>query len=228
MLTLVTPQTQHIHYRALNESFRLRHRVLIGYEKWDGLEPVGDREIDAFDTEEAYYLLAHDEPLGPVKGCVRFVPSDCPTLSSEIFAYLFEGGAPPKGEHLFDVSRFVVDPDVRSSDHVSSITADLNCGWIEFGLAMGLEGLTAVVDYRHLQRYLALGISIEPLGLPQRISDNQLIAVCIETSEENAASMRRCSRRADPVLTPHQVAVLKSCAKRTAQVERLKLMEVEA
>ncbi|MBN4046665.1 GNAT family N-acetyltransferase [bacterium AH-315-P15] len=204
MLDVITPSTQEDHQSELREMFELRYRALIKHERWEALSSADNREVDEFDTERAYYLLSRIKAEGPIVGCVRFVSSEGPTLSSETFSHLFETAGLPTGRDIFDVSRFVVDPAIRSKETISPITSELYCGWMEFGMALGLKALTAVVDLRHMQGVIARGVKVEPLGLPIESGKMRILGVLIPTDQENLDAMRAYRGLQKPVLSQSQ------------------------
>ncbi|MEC5293601.1 acyl-homoserine-lactone synthase [Aurantimonas sp. C2-3-R2] len=71
----------------LEQHFRLRHDIYVGERGWHNLARPDGREVDAFDTEDAVYLLGILPGKGVVAGS-RLVPSVKPHLMSDVFPQL--------------------------------------------------------------------------------------------------------------------------------------------
>jgi acyl-homoserine lactone synthase len=77
----------------LEQHFRLRHEIYVGERGWHDLARRDGREVDAFDNDDAVYLLGILPDKGVVAGS-RLVPSLKPHLMSEVFPQLAEDGVP--------------------------------------------------------------------------------------------------------------------------------------
>ena len=85
--------------RYVEQMFRLRHEIYVGERAWSDLERADGREVDAFDTDDAVYLLGLDSDKGVVAGS-RLVPSLKPHLLSDVFPQLAPHGVPVSYTHL--------------------------------------------------------------------------------------------------------------------------------
>jgi acyl-homoserine lactone synthase len=72
---------------ALDQHYVLRKKIYMDERNWRALRDVNGRERDQFDMESSVYLLAID-PQGQVAGGTRLLPSEGPTLLSEVFPQL--------------------------------------------------------------------------------------------------------------------------------------------
>jgi len=204
VLDIITPLNHKLYCDTLEEMFELRYRVLIEHDDWKGLHTDKHRETDDFDTENSYYVVSRVTSDGPLVGCLRFCSSLHPTLSSEVFPHLFKAGGLPATSDIFDVSRFLVDPRLRSSEHQSPISNELFCSWMEFGVILGLAGTTAVVEMKHLQHSLASGMDVAPLGLPVKVDGMEIIGVKFATNQKNLKIMRAMRAIDGPVFSRQQ------------------------
>jgi len=102
------------HYEAaLEQSYRLRHRIYIQELKWRGLPPRDDgRELDQFDTAEAVHLLYLEGDR--VLGGTRLVPTTEPHLLSEVFAHFASIRGVPRQPDIAEWTRFYVAPERRA------------------------------------------------------------------------------------------------------------------
>ncbi len=88
MIHVVTRENRHLYTSRLEEYFRVRHEIYVEERKWEELRRPDGLERDQFDTDDATYLMAIDRDR--VVGGVRLVPTDRPTLLSDVFPYLAE------------------------------------------------------------------------------------------------------------------------------------------
>src|SRR3546814_8960028 len=104
-------------------------------------------EIDAFDALHPIYLLHRAEDSGRIQGCVRLLPSIGPTMLSETFAALLEGGAAPADPAVWESSRFALDVERGDSSMTRGLaraTCELLAGMLEFALRRRLTGIVTV------------------------------------------------------------------------------------
>lgn len=190
----------------LDDMFRFRYRVFVEQLGWKGLGNRAKREIDQFDTEFAIHLVvpSPDDP-GRVIGCTRFVPTMVGTLTSEYFPHLINLLDLPVGERFYDNSRRAVSEDHRGGRGRESVGGQLSCAVFEFGLALGLQGITAVMDLDYVVTLLSQGLHIKPFGHPKKDGNDTIMAVEIEVSESSLSVARKVYDIDEPVLTPENV-----------------------
>lgn len=180
--------------------FRMRHRVLVDKKGWEEIRKPDGIECDEFDRDDAIYLIATDFN-GSVAGCVRFTPSLSPNLTSEHFLQLCDLEVPPRGEGIYDASRLVVEHNLQKRARASVIASELICGCIEAGIAMGLDEFTAVMNVPYVTLSLSMGWDIRPLGTPQQVGDEAVIAVKVKTNEKQLAQARQSRKYPKRVLS---------------------------
>src|SRR3546814_17561418 len=105
MILLVTPDRYGQYSDELAQMYRLRYRVFKKRLGWD-VESSGGVEIDVFDALHPVYLLQRADDSGRIQGCVRLLPSTGPTMLSETFTALLDGGAVPAHPAVWECSRF--------------------------------------------------------------------------------------------------------------------------
>src|SRR5690242_9962772 len=95
---------------ALNDMFRLRHDVFIKEMGWK-LKTQNGIERDQYDTSRTLYLVESDDD-GEVICCVRMNATDSPTMLSEVFPEMCEGG-PPNSATTWELTRGAIARSVR-------------------------------------------------------------------------------------------------------------------
>ena len=143
---------QHAH--SVYEMHQLRHRVFKERLGWD-VTSSGGLEVDEYDAAGPTYLLYQEREKGPVRGCVRLLPTTGPYMLAETFPLLLGDRAAPRGLHVWEASRFAVDGDVRRSSKLAHGAAELIAGVHEFALMRRLAEVVVVVDVR-MERVLRL------------------------------------------------------------------------
>nr|WP_246742361.1 acyl-homoserine-lactone synthase [Microvirga splendida] len=73
---VITADNQGFYKNKLEEYFHLRHEVFVNERKWRDLHQPDGRDIDAYDNQNAVYLLAIDQDR--VVGGQRLYPTLCP------------------------------------------------------------------------------------------------------------------------------------------------------
>jgi acyl-homoserine lactone synthase len=58
---VITKENEHLYQEQMEEYFHLRQEIFVNERGWRDLNCIGGREIDAYDNENAVYLLAIDQ-----------------------------------------------------------------------------------------------------------------------------------------------------------------------
>ena len=83
MIDCVTWETAHLFGEAWISHHRLRHRLFVERQGWEG-PTHNSLEYDQFDTPAAVYLLWRDEA-GQARGVTRLIPTERPYMLKEIW-----------------------------------------------------------------------------------------------------------------------------------------------
>lgn len=183
---------------ALEEQFRLRHEIYVGERGWRDLARPDGREVDAFDTEAAVYLLGLDRA-GSVLAGSRLVPSLCPHLMSAVFPGLAEGRV-PRAADVWEWTRFFVVPALREAGRSSRAAGLVYCGLLEFCLWRGIRSLTIVCEPYWLDRLAALGWAPRRLGPVLDHSDGPIVGLMVEVTTAALDRTRSAYAITAPVL----------------------------
>ncbi len=208
MLLTVNCHNAHLFEDELQQMFALRYRVLVQQEGWTELDAGDGLEKDQYDDEYTTYLLSTTPDTGAVAGCVRFVPSIRPSLSSEIFPQLFDLAGLPTGPDVYDGSRILVDPATKHQGSPTQTTSELYCGMFEFGLTLKLKTITCIVAMKWLEYMRHWQWDVSPLGLPEKMGDESVIGLGINPTSEMLSNIREVRKQKSAVLSSSDVGLI--------------------
>ena len=176
MIHVVTAENMQDYAGALDQAFRLRHRVFVEELGWSNLARPDRREIDEFDDEHAIHLLALDDG-DAVIGYSRLLPTTRPYLLPMVLPQLCEGTA-PSGPHIVEWGRICVAESARTSGRRLNPTAlALMTAIVEWGLPRGITSFVSEMPTSWILRLLQLHLRAIPLGLPHEIEGEEIVAV---------------------------------------------------
>jgi len=190
---VVRRENRRLYTQLLDDYFRIRHDIYVVERQWTELARPDGREIDQFDTDDTVYLLALEH--GAIVAGMRMVPTDSPTLLSEVFPQLALNG-PVRRADVYELSRIFVVPKKRGEHNGPRAEAVIQAAAMEYGLSIGLSAFTIVLESWWLPRLLDQGWTARPLGLPADINGLATVAVMVEVKDD--AWTEICGRRAVP------------------------------
>lgn len=205
MIHIVTPENEHQYRNEMEQAYCLRHRVFVDEMKWTDLAKEDGREIDQFDDPHAVHMLYIDD--GRVLGYQRMLPSARPHLLSEIMPQLCEGER-PVGHHIWEWTRYCVEPGHRERGRALSPVANaLLSGIVEWGLESGISTIIIEMNPLWLLRLVQLHFRTIPLGLPQRIGDQDVLAVTATFDRRTLARLQEMRGDRQRVLAEPQTDI---------------------
>ncbi len=187
MLEVVTRENRHLYGDALEQMYRLRHRLFVDQMKWEGLRRPDEREIDQFDNDDAIYLLLREN--GEVTGSHRLLPTTGPHLFSEVFTDMCEQKGRQTGPRVYELNRTGTDPLLPRDRQLQGMRL-LLVGLMEFSFRAGIEKLTLITPLHTLYHCLMAGVQVKPLGLPKKMDDERQAPVCFITDETSLSNVR--------------------------------------
>jgi len=211
-IQVINADNRSYHADILEEYYRHRHNVFVGERGWRDIARPDGRDIDAYDNENATYLIALDR--NRVVGGLRLYPTLLPHMISEIFSHLTERHGVLRGAGILECTRYFVIKERRTG----RVDCKLLAAFQEFCLEEGVTEVTAVVEMWWLPRWQQAGFKVRPLGLPAMIEGQPCIAAAIRISQDSLDHVRRLAglrgsclirdRQASPVLdrVPHVAA----------------------
>jgi acyl homoserine lactone synthase len=181
MIRIVTKDNAERNISNLYEMHRIRKAVFKDRLGWD-VTVTGELEVDEYDALGPSYLLSTDR-YGNLNGCVRLLPTTGPNMLRDIFPSFVTKGAVPRGERVWEASRFAANGNSTAAEAgLSQTTYDLLIGVLEFGLSNGISTIACVVDVRMERVLRRAGWQIERLGPARRIGNTIAMAGQLEVS----------------------------------------------
>ncbi|MBZ9870490.1 autoinducer synthesis protein [Mesorhizobium sp. BR1-1-9] len=179
----VVDRNNHASYKdELETHFRLRHEIYVGERGWKELRRSDGREVDAFDTPDAIYLLGISPQLGVVAGS-RLIPSVRPHLMSEVFPELTQGGVKCRAD-TYEWTRFFVIKALRAPGRSCQAAGIVYCGIQEYCLQREIRYLTIVCEDYWQPRFASLGWNPKRLGRPLPRDGTSIIGLIVEISPD--------------------------------------------
>lgn len=170
----------------LVEMHRQRKSVFVDRAGWK-LPVISDLEIDCYDREDTIYLLAKEEPEGPLLASVRLLPTTRPHLMGDLFPAACRD-TPPHGPTIWEVSRFCTTPHLPDRGIRVALLWEIICGVMETALLYGIESVIFVANRALLPLALTCGWEVRKLGETMRDEDDELTAASAVIS---TAGLRR-------------------------------------
>jgi acyl-homoserine lactone synthase len=190
----------------LEQHFRLRHDIYVGERGWHDLTRPDGREVDAFDTDDAVYLLGILPGRGVVAGS-RLVPSLKPHLMSDVFPELAPQGV-PRANDIFEWTRIFVVPALRQSGTPCLAAGIVYCGIVEFCLQRNVSRLSIVCETYWIGRLAALGWNPQPLGPPIGHRGETIIGLIVDMGAAELEAVRRAYGISRSVLRAEEALAL--------------------
>jgi acyl homoserine lactone synthase len=183
MIRIVTKDNAERHVSHLYQMHRIRKTVFKDRLGWD-VTISGELEFDEYDVLGPSYLLSIDR-YGTLNGCVRLLPTTGPNMLRDIFPSFVTKAAVPRGERVWEASRFAVSRNATAAEAgISQTTYDLLIGVLKFGLSNGISTIACVVDVRMERILRRAGWQLERLGPAHRIGNTIAMAGQLDVSEQ--------------------------------------------
>jgi acyl homoserine lactone synthase len=191
MIRIVTKDNAKRHVSSLHQMHRIRKAVFKDRLGWD-VTVSGELEVDEYDALGPSYLLSIDR-YGTLNGCVRLLPTTGPNMLRDIFPSFVTKAAVPRGERVWEASRFAVSGNTTAAEAgLSQTTYDLLIGVLKFGLSNGITTIVCVVDLGMERILRRAGWQLERLGPAHRIGSTIAMAGQLDVS---AQILRRLEAR---------------------------------
>ena len=185
MIQMVHSRNRSRFAKILDRQFRLRHEIFVIGRGWSEFEVDGVYEKDPYDNAATSYMIAVDDT-NTVAGGFRLYPTTLPHMLSDQFPNLVDRTVPRRSD-LLEVTRFAMRKTQRRSAHYFELLVAIQ----EYGLSEGLAGYTSVINTLRIPILQSFGFDIEPLGLPQTIDGEPIIAVLFHVSEDCLSRVRK-------------------------------------
>lgn len=143
--------------------FRLRYHVFVKQRQWS-LPAHNGLESDEYDCPAAVYFFEQDAD-GAIISHLRMTPTRTHSLLADKFAHLVESDTDPRGDTIWEATRYVVRPATRSRAGNRASRSRLVVHMLEWCRTQGITHIQAVVDTCTLATYIDMTPETRPLGL---------------------------------------------------------------
>jgi acyl-homoserine lactone synthase len=198
MIQAVAAANSHLFEKELLDYYRVRHQIFVGERGWKQVARPDGLEKDQFDTNDAIYILGIEN--GSVYGGARLVPTVKPHLLSEVFPHLASVHSVPREPGVFEWTRIFVVKAKREGRNAGQTAGTVICGLLEFCLEEGIYALSGVIDAWWLPRFHDMGWTVRPLGLPELVDKDWVVAVVMPIDDETLRKTRAFHGIEGPVL----------------------------
>jgi N-acyl-L-homoserine lactone synthetase len=139
-------------------------------------------EYDRFDTSDAIYIVVCNADDEVVAG-LRLLKTTQPFVLSDCFPGLAEE-AIPTSEKVWEVTRFVVDPEAARNLGAHVLNTQLVWALQSYGLMAGFSSFVSV-SYAGMERLLgSLGCRFRRLGSPRTMDGRRVVALHFEIGQD--------------------------------------------
>jgi acyl homoserine lactone synthase len=167
-----------------------RYRIFVEKLGWrvPGTSHARRVEYDAYDCEEATYLIAIDG-LGDVCGCARLLPTHVPCMLGDIFAHLLSQSM-PASPFVWELSRLAVS---RTSADANStyLSRRLFTAALRIASTHNADTVVGVVSTSMERFYRRAGFPLRRLGVPV-LHDGEMIVACSISSADVLDDQLEC------------------------------------
>ena len=193
---IVTPANRHLYTAQLDQMHRQRRAMFVEKRKWTELDNGSPYEIDEFDHNGAFYLLAVGD-VGEVHGSARLVPTWKPHLFGGVLSDYVDNKEAARGPGVWEYSRWLpgsgLDPSLDGA-----CRAALLCATAEFALSHQVEAFVACIETRFLNIFAEVGWPVAFLGEPQRFNRGKAVAIRFAIGPDELQSTRDCFGYSSP------------------------------
>ena len=148
---------------VFNQLFRLRHHIFVEKRQWS-LPSTDDMEIDQYDCPEAVYFFDQEDD-GTISAHVRLTPTNKCSLLADYYPHLVENGADPRGDTIWECTRYIVRPSKRSAEKNRRTKSQLIAYMLEWCKSNRITHIQAVTDTLTFPTFVEMTSQTQPLGL---------------------------------------------------------------
>jgi acyl homoserine lactone synthase len=160
------------------QMFRLRYRMFRERLGWDVSGEDG-QERDHFDELQPLYVLAkHGRE---VRGCWRILPTTGPNMLRDTFPELLGGRSAPRGERIWELSRFAVDTRGAPGFGLSSVPIVMMRDAVMHARSEHVEEFVTVTTVAIERLLRQIGLAPRRLGPVLDIGVERAVALAFDT-----------------------------------------------
>jgi acyl-homoserine lactone synthase len=180
---------------------RQRKAVFVDRAGWR-VPVVADLEIDRFDLlEDTRYLLAKEEPYGPLLASARLLTTTGPHLMQDLHSLSYRA-ALPSGPRVWEISRYCTAPGIAGRSRRLGYLWEIICAVMEHGLAHDIDQMIFAANRALLPLALNCGWDARAVGPTLSDGDDEVTAVAAAVTPEGLRNVRARHGVADPAIRP--------------------------
>ena len=145
-------------------------------------------EPDSYDDRFAEYLVVRDPSASAQLGSLRLLRTDRPHILGSVFPDLCRHDV-PRGFSIREINQIHLSPTILGKRR-RTVANQLASALIQYGLLMGIESFTMVIEAIWSDFVQTMGWRCEPLGPIQTIDEIQLGAFRIEVDSSAVKALR--------------------------------------
>lgn len=191
MLKVISYKDISRHACLFYNQFQLRHREFIDRQNY-AVKSIDGMEFDEYDTLASVYLV-YSEDGRTVLGCSRLTPVTYGCMLADHFPNLVDDKSVFQAENIWEGTRFCVDSRLPP-DQRMAISRQICAGYIEFGLAKGIDRIIGLMPTLILRSvFERAGVHLERLGAAHKIGSHskiQAAAISITSDQLRAMSQK--------------------------------------
>lgn len=207
MVLVILGRERDKHAAIMKRLFELRYRCLVQRREWsipsrDGLD------VDEYDNEDAVYFLLLGEDGSTIEGAARVNHTATSSLLADLFPHLIESDDAPRGAHLYEGTRFVIEPTERSPQAIRRAKSEVLSALVAWCIEQGGTEFQAVIDAAMLPGFVEMSLHTRPLGLaheygggPRVRGGGRCVAFRWDLTQSLLDDLRQYGRPAEPVET---------------------------
>lgn len=161
---------------------------------------VADQEIDRYDAlEETIYLLAKDEPYGPVLASARLITTTGPHLMRDLYSTPYRSTL-PSGPTTWEVSRYCTAPGIGGRGKRLNLLWQTICGVMETALERGKDRVIFAANRALLPLALECGWDARTAGPTMSDGEDEITAVVAAVTPDGLRNVRDRHAVPEPII----------------------------
>ncbi|MBW4050503.1 MAG: hypothetical protein HIU85_03425 [Proteobacteria bacterium] len=177
---------------------RQRKAVFVDCAGWK-IPVVAGQEADCYDLlQDSVYLLAKEQPRGPVLASARLLTTTGPHLMQVLYARA-DLAAVPSGPKVWEASRYCSDPGIAGRSKRLGLLWEVICGVMETALAHGVNQVIFAANRALLPLALHCGWQASIVGPTQKDGDDEFTAVAASMTVQGLRNVRERYGIAAPI-----------------------------
>jgi acyl-homoserine lactone synthase len=187
MIHLITASNRHLYEDVLAEMHRARTEYFVKERGWNNLVVQAGQEFDAYDTDDALYLVGFD-PEGEITVSARLLSAERGSVLSDHFPHLVADG-PARGPGVYELSRYFTAPHLRGRKWFP-VKAAMNVAVVEAMVELGARRLVGFTDLHVMAIMRYSGWRVRPIGLPADYDEGTAAAFEISCQSSDLEDIR--------------------------------------